>query len=136
MSHFKVDILTPSRVVAKDLGASSVFVPTERGVINLLPQHTHLMAKLDTGVLRLEETGGKGRLFFVSKGVCKVLKDKITILTSAGEVDSDIDRSRAQKSFEEARHKLETGEVLTDSEREELEEKCRRASTRLSIKKS
>ena len=63
MSHFKVDILTPSRVVAKDLGQTPVFVPTERGEINLLPQHTHLMAKLDTGVLRLEETGGKEGYF-------------------------------------------------------------------------
>ena len=135
MSHFKVDILTPSSVVAKDLGASSVLVPTERGEINLLPQHTHLMAKLDTGVLRLEDNGGKDKLFFVTKGVCKVLKDRITILTAAGEQDFDIDFSRAQKSLEESKLKLESSEVFQDGEREDLEEKYRRAKTRLEIKK-
>ena len=133
MSHFKVDILTPSSVVAKGLGASSVLVPTERGEINLLPQHTHLMAKLDTGALRLEDNGGKEKLFFITKGVCKVLKDKITILTAAGEEDCDINFSRAQKSLEESKLKLESTEVFQDGEREELEEKSRRAKTRLEI---
>ena len=133
MSHFKVDILTPSSVVAKGLDASSVLVPTERGEINLLPQHTHLMAKLDTGALRLEDNGGKGKLFFITKGVCKVLKDKITILTAAGEEDCDINFSRAQKSFEESKLKLESTEVFQDGEREKLEEKNRRALTRLEI---
>ena len=133
MSHFKVDILTPSSVIAKGLGASSVLVPTERGVINLLPQHTHLMAKLDTGALRLEGNGGKDKLFFITKGVCKVLKDKITILTAAGEEDCDINFSRAQKSLEESQLKLESTEIFQDGEREELEEKNRRARTRLEI---
>ena len=133
MSHFKVDILTPSSVVAKGLGASSVLVPTERGEINLLPQHTHLMARLDTGALRLEDNGGKEKLFFITKGVCKVLKDKITILTAAGEEDCDINFSRAQKSLEESKLKLESTEVFQDGEREELEEKNRRAKTRLEI---
>ena len=133
MSHFKVDILTPSSVVAKGLGASSVHVPTERGEINLLPQHTHLMAKLDTGALRLEDNGGKEKLFFITKGVCKVLKDKITILTAAGEEDCDINFSRAQKSLEESKLKLESTEFFQDGEREELEEKNRRARTRLEI---
>ena len=133
MSHFKVDILTPSSVVVKGLGASSVLVPTERGEINLLPQHTHLMAKLDTGALRLEDNGGKEKLFFITKGVCKVLKDKITILTAAGEEDCDINFSRAQKSLEESKLKLESTEVFQDGEREELEEKNRRARTRLEI---
>ena len=133
MSHFKVDILTPSSVVAKGLGASSVLVPTERGEINLLPQHTHLMAKLDTGALRLEDNGGKEKLFFITKGVCKVLKDKITILTAAGEEDCDINFSRAQKSLEDTKLKLESTEVFQDGEREELEEKNRRAKTRLEI---
>ena len=133
MSHFKVDILTPSSVVAKGLGASSVLVPTERGEINLLPQHTHLMAKLDTGALRLEDNGGKKKLFFITKGVCKVLKDKITILTAAGEEDCDISFSRAQKSLEESKLKLGSTEVFQDGEREELEEKNRRARTRLEI---
>ena len=133
MSHFKVDILTPSSVVARGLDASSVLVPTERGEINLLPQHTHLMAKLDTGALRLEDNGGKSKLFFVTKGVCKVLKDRITILTAAGEEDCDINFSRAQKSLEESKLKLESTEVFQDGEREELEEKNRRARTRLEI---
>jgi F-type H+-transporting ATPase subunit epsilon len=135
MSHFKVDILTPSCVVAKNLGASSVLVPTERGEINLLPQHTHLMAKLDIGVLRLEDNGGKDRLFFISKGVCKVLKDRITILTASGEANTDIDLSRAQKSFEECKLRLESGDIFQEGEREKLEEKYRRAVTRLEMKK-
>ena len=59
--------------------------------------------------------------------------NKITILTAAGEEDCDINFSRAQKSLEESKLKLESTEVFQDGEREELEEKNRRARTRLEI---
>ena len=80
MAYFTVDILTPTKVIVKDLPADALIVPTESGQINVLPGHTHLVTKLDTGMLVVESDGQKHN-FLVTAGICKILEKKITILS-------------------------------------------------------
>ena len=136
MSHFKIDILTPSSIIAKNLEASSIIVPTERGEINILPQHTHLMTKLETGVLKLESSGNKVDTFCVTNGICKILKEKVIILTSAGEGQDMIDLERAKKALEKSKSKLTSDTTLSDSEREKYVRKYLRAEVRIKIAKN
>jgi F-type H+-transporting ATPase subunit epsilon len=136
MSHFKIEIFTPSSVVGRNLEANSVIVPTERGKINILPQHTHLMSKLETGVLVLEQSGGKKQNFCVTKGICKVLKDKIVILTSAGESQDMIDEERAKRALEKSQSKLASDDTMSDFEREKYMRKLVRAQVRIGIARS
>ena len=51
MTHFTVDILTPDKVVAKDMPAESLLVPSVKGQINILVDHTHIVSKLETGMV-------------------------------------------------------------------------------------
>ena len=136
MSHFKIDILTPSSIIAKNLEASSIIVPTERGEINILPQHTHLMAKLETGILKLESSGNKVETFCVTNGICKILNEKVIVLTSAGERQDMIDLERAKKALEKSISKLTSDTILSDSDREKYVRKYLRAEVRIKIAKN
>ena len=136
MSHFKIDILTPSSIIAKNVEANSIVVPTERGEINILPQHTHLMAKLETGALKLESDGNKVKTFCVTNGICKILNEKIIILTSAGESKEMIDLERAKRALEKSQSKLTSNATLSELERQKYMRKFLRAEVRIKIAKN
>ena len=135
-NFFMVDILTPSKVIAKDVPVETLLVPTTRGQINILPEHTHVVTQLDTGTLSL--FGGADdpdRHFHVTTGICKVLKNHITILTSVGEEDHEIDFERSERALQNALDHLNGHEVLDDDEREKFERKVERARLRIQMAK-
>ena len=76
MGFYSVDILTPSRVVVKEMSADSLLIPTVRGQINVLPGHTHVIEKLDTGVLSLFDYE-KEEYYVLTTGICKIFENRI-----------------------------------------------------------
>ena len=133
MVPFSVDILTPNKVLGRDLQADSLLVPTVRGQINILPEHTHIITQLSKGTLTLFSLGEEeDRVFFISDGICKVLKNKIIIMASIGEEAGHIDLARAQKSLENAMEHLKS-KTLSATEYEELVHKIERAKLRIHL---
>lgn len=133
MNYYTVDILTPSKIVAKDIPAESLLVPTVRGQINVLAQHTHIVSKLETGMVSV--FGGSDdpdRFFSVSTGVCKVLDNKITILAGTSEEKQEIDLDRAQEALKNAEGML-SSEALTDEEYTKWQRKKERAQLRIQL---
>lgn len=133
MNYFTVDILTPYAVIAKDIPAESLLIPTVRGQINVLAEHTHIISQLETGHMSI--FGGADdptRSFHITTGICKVLKDKIMILTPAAEEDTGIDLTRAKEALENALEKLKTGD-LDDYEFEKFSRKAERARLRIQL---
>lgn len=133
MNYYTVDILTPSKIVAKDIPAESLLVPTVRGQINVLAQHTHIVSKLETGMVSV--FGGADdpdRFFTVSTGVCKVLDNKITILAGTSEEKAEIDLDRAEEALKNAEKMLNT-EALTDEEYAKWQRKKERAQLRIQL---
>jgi F-type H+-transporting ATPase subunit epsilon len=127
MNFFTVEILTPSSVVARNVPAESLLIPTVRGQINVLPEHTHLITKLQPGILSI--LGGADdpdRHFTVTTGICKILKDKITILAETCEEDHGIDVERAKRA-------LAYPESITLDEAEKYRRKIERAKLRMQI---
>ncbi|MBP9680061.1 MAG: F0F1 ATP synthase subunit epsilon, partial [Bacteriovorax sp.] len=97
MKYFTVEILTPSKIIAKGVLADSLLIPTVRGQINVLENHTHIVTKLAAGVLSV--FGGADyadRHFALSTGICKVLEDKVMILANTAEESTDVDVERAK----------------------------------------
>lgn len=134
MNHYTVDVLTPSRVVVKDMPAESLLIPTIRGQINILADHTHIVTKLDTGVM--SAFGGADdadRHFVLTTGLCKVLDGKVVIMAQTAEETSDIDVDRAEEALKTAREHLEHPENLTDYEYEKYYRKAERAQLRLQM---
>ena len=136
MNYFTVDVLTPSRVLGKGLPAESLLIPTSAGQINVLPEHTHIVIQLSVGTLSV--FGGANdadRHFSISHGVCKVLKDKVIILSNSSEEQHDIDVERAERALKFAQEKLSSG-TLVDEELVKFHRKKERAQLRIQLAKN
>ena len=132
MAHFSVDIFTPYKILAKDVPAQSLHIPTTRGEINVLPEHTHLISKLDTGILVCKDASGDHK-FMVTTGIAKILKRKITILAQVAERAEDIDVERARRAMERARHKIDDDEILDEEQLAKYRRKLSRALVRTQL---
>jgi len=130
MSYFNIDILNPSQVFEKDLPAEALFIPTVKGEINVLPEHTHIVSKLDIGVLTLKTNEGK-KSYVVAGGVCKVLHKKVTVLASSCERIEDIDVEAAQENLKDAQAKLSGKQNLTPENFLKLESQYRLAQVQI-----
>ncbi len=133
MSAFKVNILTPTSKLGLNLPADSLIIPTVNGEINVLPEHTHLISVLDTGVLTLISEK-ESKKFLVTTGTVKVLGDEITILAQVAEEDSAIDLDRAQKALRVSEERLpgckDEAEIL------KYQRKLQRARLRIELAKN
>ncbi len=135
-NFFTVDILTPGKIAAKDIPARSLLIPTERGQINVLPDHTHIVTRLSTGQMSI--FGGADdpdRHFTITTGICKVLEDKIIILTNTTEEDKEIDIERAERALQDAQDVL-AHESLDDDQLERYHRKAERAKLRIQLAKA
>jgi F-type H+-transporting ATPase subunit epsilon len=132
MSYFKVDIFTPAGVVDKNIDASSVVISTVRGEIAILPEHTHIITELAPGIMTVKTDKGD-RHFFLTTGIAKVLKNKVTILAHTSEKAESIDKERAQAALQKAKDKLSGKENLVDIEVIKYRRKLERAEYRLRL---
>lgn len=138
MNYFTVDILTPEKIVAKGVPAESLIIPTVRGQINVLPNHTHIINELSTGVLTVFGSADDPDIdYSVSGGICKVLNDKVIVMTHVAEKNTEIDLERAERALQHAKDKLHSSdEVLSDEEIEQYRNKAERAEIRIQLSKT
>ncbi len=131
-SAFKLNLFTPKGVVIKNLECNDIVIPTIRGEINILPDHTHILTELSTGVLIVKTAMG-ARHFSVTAGLCRVLKDTVTILSFTSESAEDIDQARAKSAKAKAIDRLSGKENLTDVDLIKFRRKLERAELRLRL---
>jgi F-type H+-transporting ATPase subunit epsilon len=127
---FKLNLYTPKGVIIKDLECNDIVIPTVRGEINILPEHTHILTELGTGILTAKTPMG-ARHFSVTAGLCRVLKDTVTILSFTSERTEDIDVERAKAAKAKATDRLSGKESLSDVDIIKFRRKLERAEMRL-----
>lgn len=127
---FKLNLYTPKGVVIRDLECNDIVIPTVRGEINILPEHTHILTELSTGILTAKTTNGV-RHFSVTAGLCRVLADTVTILSFTSEKAEDVDIERAKAAKAKAMDRLSGKESLTDVDLIKFRRKLERAEMRL-----
>lgn len=130
MAAFKLNLYTPKGVVIKDLECDDLVIPTVRGQINILPEHTHILTELSTGVMAVKTSMGT-RHFTVTAGLCRVLKDTVTILAFTSEKAEDIDVERAKAAKAKAMDRLSGKEAISDVDLIKFRRKLERAELRL-----
>lgn len=138
MSYFSVDIYTPSRVLEKNVPVESLTISTCRGEIQILPEHTHLITKLETGVLTLRQKD-KENYYLVTKGICKILGNKVLILSKTSEKAENIDEQSAKEMLLSVQQRVTSGVSISEEEYDSLSQKYQEAQTRIkltSLKKS
>lgn len=132
MATFKLNLFTPKGVVIKDLECNDIVIPTVRGEINVLPEHTHILTELGTGVLVVKTPMGT-RHFSITAGLCRVLKDTVTILSFTSEKAEDINVERAKAAKAKAHDRLSGKDSLTDVDMIKFRRKLERAELRLRL---
>ena len=130
MAAFKLNLYTPKGVVIKDLECDDLVIPTVRGQINILPEHTHILTELSTGIMTVKTSMGT-RHFTVTAGLCRVLKDTVTILAFTSEKAEDVDVERAKSAKAKAMDRLSGKEPISDVDLIKFRRKLERAELRL-----
>jgi F-type H+-transporting ATPase subunit epsilon len=134
MNHFTVDILTPEKVIARNIPGESLLIPTIRGQINVLPEHTHVVTRLSTGIVSVFAGGDdQDREFSVTHGICKVLDNKVTVLAHTSEESRNIDVDRAKRALENANSMMSSDKHLTEEEMVKYQRKAERAELRIQL---
>ncbi len=131
MSSFKLNIFTPNGVVVDGYSCEELVIPTERGIINVLKGHTHLISELGTGVLKAKLDNGQVRNFTVAGGLVKVLGENVTLLAKTSEDSEKIDLERAKSALSKAQSRLSGN--ATSVEVIKFQRKLERAKARIKI---
>ena len=111
----RIEIAVPDRLVI-DTEVSSVQLPLTNGYLGVLPGHAPMLGEVGTGELTYSEPGGAEHFLAVDGGAVEILPDRVRILATHAERDSDIDTARARQALERAddRLKLQSLEIDVD----------------------
>jgi F-type H+-transporting ATPase subunit epsilon len=126
---FRIDIVTPERILFSDDATFAVFPATE-GEIGVLPFHASLITSLQPGEIKIERKG-KVDFLAISGGMLEVLSNKASVLAETAEFASEIDVDRARRSQSLAM-KLMENEKATAQYRQGAAQ-YRRAAARLRV---
>lgn len=111
----KLSLVTPAKKVVTDLPIEEIFVPTQRGELNILEGHSPLLGVLQTGILKYRPQGeSKTKDVAISFGYLDVSKDQVTVLAETAETPEEIDIDRAKKAKEKAEKYLDQVDVTPE----------------------
>ena len=131
---FEFELLTPVGPVVQNVKCTELTIPTVDGEIQVLANHTHILTQLETGLLMAKTESGEKRHFAISAGVCKVLKDKISVLAITAESPDNIDIERAEKAKKLAQETLNNQtRIMSDVDLIKYRRKVERAETRMRV---
>jgi F-type H+-transporting ATPase subunit epsilon len=128
---FKLEVITPDRVVLSDKDIASVVLPGALGYLGVLANHAPLMTELSIGELDFRRIDGSADLMAVSGGFVEVFDNVVTVLAESAEPAGEIDINRAEQAAERARGRIEARDPGLDFDRAGLA--LRKALNRLSV---
>ena len=127
MNTFSVSVLSPERQVAK-AECTEAIIPTEMGVIAVLPNHAPLATILKSGAVELKQKDGKSLFVAVTGGFATVEENTLTLLTDFAARDDEIDeklvraaKAQAEKTLEELKHEPDLAKARTELLRASLQ---------------
>tara|TARA_B100001248_G_scaffold262718_2_gene261474 strand:+ start:19427 stop:19831 length:405 start_codon:yes stop_codon:yes gene_type:complete len=127
-------LATPTKKILFEDKATDLFVPAEKGELNILPGHAPLVSTLTTGVLRYKLEGEeKLTNVAISWGFLEVAGDKISVLAETAETEEEIDTTRAREAYKVSQERMNMA-GLGENELEKYRRKMQRAQARLDAK--
>ncbi len=97
----KLKIATQEKLVAEK-EIDKITIPTESGVITILPDHIPLITTLAPGVLEITKEKGKITEMVVSGGFLELHANQLTVLADTAERAEEINLERAEKARKRA----------------------------------
>ncbi len=129
METFEIEIVTPERVVERDV-VTELQLPTKNGYIGVLAGHAPLITELGIGEITYKADNIQYKVA-VAWGFAEVLPNKVTILAEVAERPEDIDLARAEKAKQRAEERLKSGSPDTDFDRAQVA--LERATARIEV---
>ncbi|MEB3304807.1 MAG: ATP synthase F1 subunit epsilon [Cyanobacteriota bacterium] len=96
-------VLAPDQSVF-DGSVDEVILPSSTGQLGVLTGHVSMITALDSGVLRLRE-GSSWKAIALLGGFAEVEANEVTVLVNGAELGTSIDRTTAEREFEQAEQK-------------------------------
>ena len=127
MNTFHIDIITPESTMTYE-NVSYVRAPGLDGLLGIQHSHANAIIALDIGELKIK-INGKTLYFSTSGGYTDIQSKGVQFLLETIELSDNIDKKRAEKSFNKAQERIK--DKSQDLNR--AEQSLSRAKNRLSI---
>lgn len=127
--HLEI-ITTDRKIFSGDV--ISVTAPGTLGEFQVLYNHAPLVSTLDIGIIKIVSTTQNEEVFASSGGILEVRDNKIIILAEAIEKENEIDISRAERAFQNAKNIIGLKSAVN---KEDEISALKRAKNRLKIAK-
>src|SRR5258708_3905082 len=101
MAKIALEVITPEKLALKD-DVDFVVLPAYEGECGILPGHTHFLAQLVPGSLRIKK-GDDVQHFAISGGFGEVHPDRVSVFAETAEMATDIDAERARLAMDRAK---------------------------------
>lgn len=99
--YFELSFVTPEEVIFKG-SVSSLIAPGELGYLEILANHAPIISTLQPGKVTLTLENQEKKIYFVSEGFLKVLKNQASLLVDSAELASKIDPEQAKNALHRA----------------------------------
>jgi F-type H+-transporting ATPase subunit epsilon len=129
MEELLLEIITPEKTVLKEK-VESIVVPSFYGELGILKNHAPAVLELQIGRLKFKKDGRENYVF-IAGGFLKVEKNRVIILTPAGELKEEIDIKRAEMAKKRAEERLKSKSGDVDILRAEIS--LKKAISRIKI---
>ena len=103
---FKLEVITPDRVVFSERDIASVVVPGSEGYMGILASHAPLMTELAIGELDFRKSDGTSDAMAVCNGFMEVYENTVTVLAESAELCGEIDVKRAEEAVHRAEERI------------------------------
>ncbi len=129
---FELSIVTPDKKLVSGAEMDEVFVPADRGELNILPGHSPLVSTLDPGVLKYRlKDSSEVNAVAISWGYVEVTPSGVNILAETAEKKEEINLEKAKSDLQEIEKALDAAETPEDIV--EYDRKRRRAEARINV---
>ncbi len=102
---FKLEIITPKKIVFKDK-STSLSAPGVQGGFQILHSHAPFLAEVEIGETKMKDSEGRDTIFATSGGFVEVKNNSVVVLVETAERAPEIDVRRAEEAKDRAIQRL------------------------------
>ncbi|MEO0996605.1 MAG: F0F1 ATP synthase subunit epsilon [Pseudomonadota bacterium] len=127
MAEIQVDIVSAEGEIFSGT-AAMVFAPAVLGDLGIAPRHAPLLTTLKPGEVRVQDSDGNERMFYITGGMIEVQPYLVTVLADTALRGDELDEASALAAKEAAEEALKgaSGEVDLKRAQTELAEAAAR----------
>ncbi len=119
-NQFVFELITPAGVM-KQQTVASVILPSEVGIIQVLPKHRELISLAEPGEVVMQLPNGEKEVLVVAGGVVEVVDDRLRLLADTAVPLSELDLAAAEAQAQQLAKDLESQDSLDIASYEALQ---------------